>query len=1245
MPRKSFFADLERIQRPGGVDSCISDVHRGDDDGSFNFTFTPGGTGSGNRGIGITAMIPELSDYPDSHQTYLYTNSEAPGAVTSALAKFSPEIPQPLSVLLAAVSRSLSKAMGNSGLEDSVDSDVSMEDNEFENSDEDFQNEEDDIDEEDDLSIGGWEEDYQNPVGRVPQLSSPEKDEFSQENLSPTEARRLREAFRRDLRSAKMAGFKIGVLGDYRGGMDLYVSLGIRVSKLGISNEAIDAWKLDKRKYFILLIHYSSYYQTLEKLTGESGGYHAKKSVELCVGTATRYKPTLLEAIGAFSKISAFDSTQASSNGSKEGDNGEGVTEEISHEDGFRGVFISRPLNELLNSRLIQLVKYRIQHGFGWDGAERYYIDSQGRESNSLGHIDSRYYDYQEPKRALSKIITDDAFTTSSPKDASFPLLAMQLALRHLVRCTEFCLVCHTKVQNDFEALKPYVCSSPLCLYQYMSLGFGPSIEHEIISQPTVVDLLISFCYISARFDKLDEFPSGMNLTVPDTPLETFQANYHRTKHELLLSQGPDTVRPPLKVGDWVMINVEGNGGIALETFHARVTETDYFPKVRISPPVGVTTPTFISVLPNSAPAAYRVSTNPFSASVPVQPPQPSEQQQEPINELPRIVPVSFSIYSANFDSLPKQKKTQSILQILETLPSVAEMRLWLQRNTKVGEEANLKMWKSRISPPALGILRWIIASNRSCIVPVDHELDPCGSIINGLGSKRGSEQRVWGMGDWLQFRFAMGAPDKEQRFLEAVQDAQKRLNQLHSSLFAFHGSPLSNWHSIIREGLHFKKTQHGRAYGNGCYHSLDLHVSMGYSGTLAPSNFGQTMIVPSWSQSVLKIEAAISLNEIVNAPNEFVSKTPHLVVDQLDWIQTRYLFIKIQGSKSVPVDDGSNSRPTLIHPQDEVFTPKGFFGNLIIPATVSSYRARNLLFPGGPAPPTPSLSPTKLARMKFKKISDLLPALGSFSNNSVILDDDKDDDLADDASIATENSDLLALISDDEDNLLLSYEESSNIDHKTKVSSPTNVSKAGAFVPGSLDISDLPTLPLPSYASGGASKRIQSDLRSIVRLQQAHPLEELGWYVDTSRTDNIYQWIVELHSFPENLPLFKDMKEKSVKSIVLEMRFGSQYPMSPPFIRVVKPRFMGFGQGGGGHVTVGGALCMELLTNSGWSAVSSLESVLLQVRMMIAEESPPARLAPGPVQSYSPSEAREAYLRACRAHGWSVPEDFASIV
>src|SRR5207253_2869842 len=61
----------------------------------------------------------------------------------------------------------------------------------------------------------------------------------------------------------------------------------------------------------------------------------------------------------------------------------------------------------------------------------------------------------------------------------------------------------------------PYVCDKPLCLYQYMSLGFGPSIEHEILSQPKVVDLLVSFCYASARQGGLKDFPTGLSLMVP----------------------------------------------------------------------------------------------------------------------------------------------------------------------------------------------------------------------------------------------------------------------------------------------------------------------------------------------------------------------------------------------------------------------------------------------------------------------------------------------------------------------------------------------------------------------------------------------------------------------------------------------------------------------------------------------------------------------------------------------------------
>jgi ubiquitin-conjugating enzyme E2 Q len=48
---------------------------------------------------------------------------------------------------------------------------------------------------------------------------------------------------------------------------------------------------------------------------------------------------------------------------------------------------------------------------------------------------------------------------------------------KYIQLCTRYCIVCHNKLNNDFEALKPYVCDSKLCAYQYYSLNRGPSLE------------------------------------------------------------------------------------------------------------------------------------------------------------------------------------------------------------------------------------------------------------------------------------------------------------------------------------------------------------------------------------------------------------------------------------------------------------------------------------------------------------------------------------------------------------------------------------------------------------------------------------------------------------------------------------------------------------------------------------------------------------------------------------------------
>jgi ubiquitin-conjugating enzyme E2 Q len=181
-----------------------------------------------------------------------------------------------------------------------------------------------------------------------------------------------------------------------------------------------------------------------------------------------------------------------------------------------------------------------------------------------------------------------------------------------------------------------------------------------------------------------------------------------------------------------------------------------------------------------------------------------------------------------------------------------------------------------------------------------------------------------------------------------------------------------------------------------------------------------------------------------------------------------------------------------------------------------------------------------------------------------------------------------------------------------------------------------------PQYATTPATKVLQQHLQATLKVQAREPLHDLGWYIDPDFITTVYQWIVELHSFDPKLPLAKDLKQANMKSVVLELRFPPGFPMSPPFVRVIRPRFLEFANGGGGHVTAGGAMCMELLTNSGWLPTASIESVLLQVRMAITNTEPrPARLALNRSRKdYSVGEAVEAYKRACIAHGWQIPED-----
>lgn len=994
----------------------------------------------------------------------------------------------------------------------------------------------------------------------------------------------LHQNIRRDLRAAKSAGFKVGYQGDIHGSITLSISS--RIRKLDISEEAMKTWSVRSADYLVLLIRYPRAYHDLQELHGL--GDSATSLVQMHLGLCSSYKPSP-QAI-----LDAFQGAMTAEKGSP--------VQAMADKNGLRGLFIGAQLNALLNERFMEIVKFRIAYGLSWTGAEYFFHASQGKH---LGPDDASAPEFNVPDTwgtpPPAFLVSDHmAEMGLALSKISLPLLAMQFALRHFVKCTEFCLVCHCKKHYDFEALKPYVCSNGLCLYQHITFGMGRTLEYEIRFQPYVVDLLVCLVYARAKASRLVDFPSGLGLRVPDITLpgpvdlggdelKSTPSKYHWAMldpKQMTLSRDRAS---QLTVGDWIVIlgRTEGFKANLVQAFegawHCRIQRID-----EISGQFYVSQPLWLSKL-SSAEQVVRTVTKEW--------------------EGPRWV--AYVIYNKNFDELTPERKQTSTVMLLNTLPSIDTMVKYLELH---GSDGDLSSWQSRITPASLNLLRWIVASNRSCIL--QDSSDP--------------EHLVSGMHGYIQFRLVQGAPDKEQRFIQAINQNFAGQNPKHPTLFAWHGSPVYNWHSILREGLHYNTIANGRACGNGVYMSNHFATSKGYS------SLGS--LHANWPQSNLSLQSVISLNEVVNVPKRFVCISPHYVVQHLDWIQPRYLFVGTGNSIGinqaqtnqnlspglVPVwgaNMSESSVPSVIYEQDPLYRVRGPAGKDIqIPISALSSKRRESL---GLLEPASSTSRNTKSR-KSKKHVHSSPS--------------KDDD--DLASISTAMEDLSLLLSDSDQEMTVIPSKKKD---STKQPADDDVPQPD-FVPGTLQEGSLPLLSPPRYATTFATKVLQSQLQATLKVQAKAKLHELGWYVDPSLIKTVYQWIVELHTFDPSLPLAQDLKAAKLQSVILELRFPPGFPMGPPFVRVLRPRFLLFNAGGGGHITMGGALCMELLTNSGWTSVISMESLLLQVRMAICSTEPrPARLAHSGYD-YAVGEAVESYKRACMMHGWEIPKDLEHI-
>lgn len=223
--------------------------------------------------------------------------------------------------------------------------------------------------------------------------------------------------------------------------------------------------------------------------------------------------------------------------------------------------------------------------------------------------------------------------------------------------------------------------------------------------------------------------------------------------------------------------------------------------------------------------------------------------------------------YSNDVDDLDATERSAALSSILCGIPPVLDMRAYILSNPSKG----LASW-SRIDKNALTLLQWIMSSNRSLILQDDAVPTPVYASEKSNDPEKSeavNPNKVQGIpSQWMQFRFLQGTPERERLFMKelATVAQSESTEKSHPSIFAWHGSPLCNWHSIIRTGLDFKTMLSGRAFGNGVYMSKDFSTSIAYSGkVLNPLNSSGLQSVSEFFSYCLLTLFALPPSQIIN--------------------------------------------------------------------------------------------------------------------------------------------------------------------------------------------------------------------------------------------------------------------------------------------------------------------------------------------------------------------------------------------
>ena len=184
-------------------------------------------------------------------------------------------------------------------------------------------------------------------------------------------------------------------------------------------------------------------------------------------------------------------------------------------------------------------------------------------------------------------------------------------------------------------------------------------------------------------------------------------------------------------------------------------------------------------------------------------------------------------------------------------------------------------------------LLQWIINSNRTHLIRLS------------------DEYHIKSMDTPYQYIMLSAPPEKEERF--------QQLKAIFGSKYAFHGSRVENWYSIVRNGLRnasgTKLQLNGAAYGKGIYLADQASTSFGYSQICNSGLNTNTYDLDGIQDGRW---ACLALCEVV--PSDTIHRTGGIwVVPDEDCVLTRFFFVYKDGKYSMKAFNANTNNPDFL--------------------------------------------------------------------------------------------------------------------------------------------------------------------------------------------------------------------------------------------------------------------------------------------------------------------------------------------